>query len=168
MEEKSDIRKNPSRKACEDVIKRILMTEVLTKGRNEHFKQANDFMSYFQSLYPTSDSLAKQVQRAVTHLDLPKDEKGYLIINKSKSQIEEERNLSKLLHSQHASIDLLEQTETLLVKLDPDLAAYTAKQMMQTSLLQELFLTIIPTVNGLLFLTNKKEELVHVLNNMIN
>ena len=52
MEGKSDIRKNPSRKACEDVIKRILMTEVLTKGRNEHFKQANDFMSYFQSLYP--------------------------------------------------------------------------------------------------------------------
>ena len=58
----STLRKNPSRQTCETIIKRILMTEVLEKGTNRHFKQASDFMSYFESLYPASDSLAKQVR----------------------------------------------------------------------------------------------------------
>lgn len=48
----STLRKNPSRQTCETIIKRILMTEVLEKGTNRHFKQASDFMSYFESLYP--------------------------------------------------------------------------------------------------------------------
>ena len=34
------LRKNPSRKECEDIIRRILMTEMLEKGKNEHFKTA--------------------------------------------------------------------------------------------------------------------------------
>lgn len=37
------LRKNPSRKECEDIIRRILMTEMLEKGKNEHFKTATDF-----------------------------------------------------------------------------------------------------------------------------
>lgn len=43
--------------------RRILMTEVLEKGKNEHFRTAADFMKYFESLYPASDALTKQVQR---------------------------------------------------------------------------------------------------------
>ncbi|MBQ9579921.1 MAG: hypothetical protein IJR23_01940, partial [Lachnospiraceae bacterium] len=59
------LRKNPSRQDCESIIKRILVTEVLTKGKNEQFKNASDFMSYFESLFPASDALTKQVQRAI-------------------------------------------------------------------------------------------------------
>lgn len=77
------LRKNPSRKECEDIIRRILMTEMLEKGKNEHFKTATDFMKYFESLYPASDSLTKQVQRAIKSLDMPKDPNGYFIINKT-------------------------------------------------------------------------------------
>ena len=40
----STLRKNPSRQTCETIIKRILMTEVLEKGTNRHFKQASDFL----------------------------------------------------------------------------------------------------------------------------
>ena len=61
MEAKSpSLRKNPSRETCEGIIRRILMTEVLEKGKNEHFRTAADFMKYFESLYPASDALTNR------------------------------------------------------------------------------------------------------------
>ena len=73
MEKSTTLRRNPSREACEGEIKRILMTEVLENGGNYHFRTAADFMDYFESLYPKSDALTKQVQRAVKALNMPKD-----------------------------------------------------------------------------------------------
>ena len=90
---KTTQRRNPSRKECEDIIRRILMTEVLEKGTNEHFKTAADFMKYFESLYPASDSLTKQVQRAVRSMDMPRDDLGYFIPNKTTEQLEQENQL---------------------------------------------------------------------------
>ena len=75
METENTTRKNPSRETCQKIIKRILVTEVLEKGCNEHFRQASDFMGYFQSLYPASDALTKQVQRAIKAMDMPRDER---------------------------------------------------------------------------------------------
>ena len=72
MDNTRNDRKNPSRETCEGIIKRILVTEVLTKGKNQQFKNASDFMSYFQSLYPASEALNKQVQRAIKNMNLPK------------------------------------------------------------------------------------------------
>lgn len=60
METENSTRKNPSRETCQKIIKRILVTEVLEKGCNEHFRQASDFMGYFQSLYPASDALTNR------------------------------------------------------------------------------------------------------------
>ena len=71
MERSSSLRKNPSRETCEGIIKRILMTEVLEHGGNRHFHSASDFMGYFESLYPASDALTKQVQRAIKALNMP-------------------------------------------------------------------------------------------------
>ncbi len=65
MNQKNQLRKNPSRETCESIIRRILMTELTQNGKNRHFRKATDFMSYFESLYPASDALTKQVQRAV-------------------------------------------------------------------------------------------------------
>ena len=65
MNQKNQLRKNPSRETCESIIRRILMTELTQNGKNRHFRKAADFMSYFESLYPASDALTKQVQRAV-------------------------------------------------------------------------------------------------------
>ena len=42
METENTTRKNPSRETCQKIIKRILVTEVLEKGCNEHFRQASD------------------------------------------------------------------------------------------------------------------------------
>ena len=64
----NSLKKNPSRKDCEKIIKRILSTEILEKGKNQNFRFASDFMAFFESLYPPSDSLTKQVQRAINPL----------------------------------------------------------------------------------------------------
>lgn len=55
------------------------MTELTQNGKNRHFRKAADFMSYFESLYPASDALTKQVQRAVQSLHMPKDADGFLL-----------------------------------------------------------------------------------------
>ena len=97
MERSTSLRKNPSRETCESIIKRILMTEVLENGSNKHFRFASDFMNYFESLYPASDALTKQVQRAIKSLDMPKDEKGFYIVNKTAAQLENEKQITQLL-----------------------------------------------------------------------
>ena len=53
--DKTSLRKNPSRETCENIIRRILMTEILETGKNEHFRSAADFMSYFESLFLCTD-----------------------------------------------------------------------------------------------------------------
>ena len=80
-------KKNPSRKECEEIITRILNAEITERGRNMQFRNSRDFLPYFESLYPASDSLTKQVQRALRNLSLAKDSSGFLIINKNAKQI---------------------------------------------------------------------------------
>ena len=81
------------------------MTEMLEKGKNEHFKTATDFMKYFESLYPASDSLTKQVQRAIKSLDMPKDPNGYFIINKTAEQLDRDQELSFMLQKKQGTCD---------------------------------------------------------------
>ena len=95
MNQKNQLRKNPSRETCESIIRRILMTELTQNGKNRHFRKAADFMSYFESLYPASDALTKQVQRAVQSLHMPKDADGFFIVDKTAAQVEQEQCLGK-------------------------------------------------------------------------
>ena len=117
--ETNSSRSNPSRAKCEEIIRRILMTEVLEKGTNEHFKTAADFLKYFQSLYPASDSLTKQVQRAVKALNMPKDERGYYIINKTAAQLDQDKELSFILKKTSSRVVDLSDYETLFLKVEP-------------------------------------------------
>ena len=48
MNQKNQLRKNPSRETCESIIRRILMTELTQNGKNRHFRKAADFMSYWE------------------------------------------------------------------------------------------------------------------------
>ena len=93
----SSLHKNPSRKSCEQTIRKILTREYEEYGSNHHFKQASDFMVYFESLHPASPSLTKQVQRAVSALNLPRDENGYFMINKTAEDYAVEQELTHLL-----------------------------------------------------------------------
>ena len=89
--------KNPSRKECEKIIRRILITEILENGKNKHFRMATDFTKYFESLYPASESLTKQIQRAVKSMDMPKDEDGFFIVDRTVKQVEKEKNLNNAM-----------------------------------------------------------------------
>lgn len=84
---------NPTRKECETIITRILHQEIQQRNKNCHFRHSVDFLPYFESLYPASEGLSKQVQRAVRSLNLPKDSSGYYIINRSQDEIDLESHL---------------------------------------------------------------------------
>lgn len=168
MNQLSANRKNPSRETCEGIIKRILMTEVLQQGTNQHFRTASDFMNYFESLYPASDALTKQVQRAIKALDMPKDERGYFIVNKTAAQLEQEKEISHLFAQAHVSVDTMENYETIFLSADAPMRSYLIYMMEQSETFRGKFLTILETSNGLLIYTQNKNQLVILLNSLTN
>lgn len=161
---RNSLRKNPSREQCQKMIKRILVTEVLEKGRNEHFKQAADFMNYFESLYPPSDALTKQVQRAIKAMDMPKDENGYFIINKTSAQVDQEQEIKYLMQKGNAFAVDLSECETVLLKADSSLRSYLLHILSSSVTFENKMETAVETCNGILIYTKEKEKLIHALN----
>lgn len=168
MEKGTSLRKNPSRETCEGIIKRILMTEVLEHGRNKHFRFASDFMNYFESLYPASDALTKQVQRAVKSLDMPKDEFGYFIVNKTSAQLEHEKEITNILNNTNVTIHPMEQIESIFLTVNAYLKSYLIHLLETSETFQGKYLTIVETSNGLLIYTENKKQLLILLNSLIN
>lgn len=162
------LRKNPSRQTCETMIKRILMTEVLEKGTNQHFRQASDFMSYFESLYPASDSLTKQVQRAVKAMNMPKDGNGYFIINKSHEQLEQEEDLRYLFEKGSASLCSLEECEKVFLKVDSGIGSYLMDRIQSSITFRDKYITMVKTSDGILFYTDNRVVLSTLLDSLIN
>ena len=160
--------KNPTRQDCEEQIRRTLMTETLRQGANRHFKSAKDFMPIFEALYPSSPSLNKQVQRAVKSMNMPKDEKGYFIVDKTKSQLEQDKEISLLLQKSFASVVDLPQYETLFLKTEPTYQSYLLQLIQESETLKEKFITALPSSNGILFLTENKALLSTMLNGLLS
>ena len=161
------LRRNPSREACESIIKRILMTEILEKGKNTHFRTAADFMNYFESLYPPSDALTKQVQRAVRALDMPKDEMGYFIPNKTTEQLEHEKELQYLFRKAGAAVYPMDDCKPVFLEADPDAAAYLLHVIRHSPLFEGKYLTALTTSNGILFYTKNPSQLEILINSLI-
>ena len=166
MEPGTTLRKNPSREACEKVIKRILMTEVLEHGSNKHFRFASDFMNYFESLYPASDALTKQVQRAVKAMDMPKDENGYYIVNKTNAQLEQENEITSLLKNANVSVHPMEQVDTIFLSVAPHMRSYLVHLIETTESFRGKYITMLETVNGILIYTENKNQLLTLLNSL--
>lgn len=164
--ENKQIRKNPSREACEGVIKRILMTEVLEHGANNHFRTAADFMKYFESLYPASDALTKQVQRAIKALDMPRDDKGYFIVNKTCEQLDQEKEISRLFQLAHVTIHPMDNYESLFLSVDAPLKEYLTHMLETSDTFRGKYLTIVPCSNGLMVFTQNKNQLLVLLNSL--
>lgn len=162
-------RKSPSRESCENSIRRILTTEVLQNGRNLHFRTAADFMDYFESLYTPSDALTKQVQRAIRSLNMPKDEKGYYIVNKTSTQLEQEDEIRKIFSSAHVYVDELQQpVESVFLRTDPDIRSYIIYLIEHSDSFKGKYLTIVESCNGLILYTQCKSQLLILLNSLTN
>jgi hypothetical protein len=166
MEKTMKLRKNPSRETCEGIIKRILTTEVMQNGRNTHFKNASDFMNYFESLYPASDALTKQVQRAIRAMDMPKDDDGYLVVNKTTDQFEQENTLKNAFLSAGAAINPMDNIETVFLAVPAHMRSYLIGLIETTVIFQGKYLTIAEVSGGLLFYTSKKAALLELLNSL--
>ena len=162
MNQKNQLRKNPSRETCESIIRRILMTELTQNGK------AADFMSYFESLYPASDALTKQVQRAVQSLHMPKDANGFFIVDKTAAQVEQEQCLGKLFADANVSLHPMEQVETVFLSVPSHMQELLLHTFEQSDLFAGQILTIVRTCNGLLIYTEDKKQLLSLLNRLIN
>lgn len=160
-------RRNPSRKECEKAIRRILITEILENGKNKHFRMATDFISYFESLYPASDSLTKQVQRAVKAMNMPKDENGFFIIDRTPRQVAQDKELQSLFQHADARIESLDDCETLFLALDANYRSYISYQISVSDTLQDKYVTIQETTNGLIIYTRDKKKLEQVLQRLM-
>jgi uncharacterized membrane-anchored protein YjiN (DUF445 family) len=167
-EETIKLRKNPSRKQCEKVIKKILMTEVLERGTNEHFKTAADFMNYFQSLYPASPSLTKQVQRAVKSLGMPKDERGYFIINKTEDQLNQDKEIAFLMSKTKAELLPFTEYETLFLKADNKYKDYLYQLLSESDTFSDKIITMVNSSNGIILYTSNAHQLEILINSLIN
>lgn len=159
--------KNPSRKICEEAIRKILMTEVLEHGTNRHFKSAMDFMGYFEALYPASPSLIKQVQRAIKSMDMPKDENGFFIINKTRSQVAHDGEITALLSKSAASLVPLSDYETVFMEVSPEYKSYLIQLLDESPTLKGKYITILDTTEGLIFYTYNKSALETMLSSLI-
>lgn len=161
----SSTHKNPSRKSCEQTIKRILTREFEEYGENHHFKQASDFMIYFESLHPASPSLTKQVQRAVNALNIPRDENGYFIINKTVEEYKAEQELSLLLQS--SSLVNLQSCTPILIKTEYWKRKHVLHLIKTTPELQNLYVTLTETDSGILIYTENPEKLINFFSECI-
>lgn len=168
MSEEKKTKRNPSRETCASIIRRILMAEVAETGRNEHFKQPSDFMGYFESLYPASDSLSKQVQRALKSMELPKDEQGYFIINKSQKQIEQEAELKHFTQKGGFALDDMEDCQTVFLQMPEGISAYLIHTLSTLESLQGKYITMVRTCNGILIYTRNKSVILSVLNDIFH
>lgn len=167
MDKNNSLRKNPSRETCEGIIKRILMTEILENGKNEHFRTAADFMNYFESLYPSSNALTKQVQRAIKSLDMPKDESGYFIPNKTAEQLEHEKELEYLFDKADAEVFSMEDYKPLFLRVNSEVRTYLIHILENSPLFKDKFLTLQETENGIIFYTKNPSHLEILLKSLI-
>ena len=167
MTKPTRVRVNPSRATCEEIIRRILTTEKTENGGNHHFKTGADFMTYFESLYPSGPALTKQVQRAIRSMGLAKDEQGYFLIDKTKDDQAAENELSALLKKTSAAVSSLGNCETVLLSAEPEHRSYLASLVSDTKSLKPLYHTIIETFDGILFLTSDAVALQNALNRLI-
>ncbi|MCR5272468.1 MAG: hypothetical protein K6E13_05740 [Lachnospiraceae bacterium] len=160
-------RKNPSRETCESAIQRILFTEIASNGANTHFKKAGDFMPYFESLYIPSPALTKQVQRAVNHLNFPKDENGFYIIGKTEIQIESENSIRDLLEGSSVTITSSEIPSVLFLQLPVDLIDIVSRKLLANPFIKKQIITVVKSIDGILIFTENPDELKVYLNDFI-
>lgn len=160
-------RKNPSRKECEKIIRRILITEVLENGKNIHFRMATDFLKYFESLYPASDALTKQIQRAVKAMDMPKDDDGYYIVDKTNKQADMEKTLSALFSDSLSNITDLSRDVPVAVSLKPELREHCISLLGRIDQLSSNISQIVKSDKGIVIYTKNKEKLIASLERLM-
>lgn len=159
-------KRTPSRAECEAIIKKILTTEAQARTVNSTFKRPSDFMGYFESLYPPSAALTKQVQRAIAALDMARDSKGYYIINKSKEQSNQDNDIRRLLTEAQYSVDPLETDSTVFLKIEGSFVDFVLHKLADSITMKSYITTMVPCYNGILIYTKDQEKVIELFNSL--
>ena len=159
-------KKTPSRAECEAIIRKILTTEAQARTVNSTFKRPSDFMGYFESLYPPSGALTKQVQRAIAAMDMARDGKGYYIINKTKEQSNQDNDIRNLLTEAGYSVDPLDEDRCVFVKFEGSYVDFVLHKLEDSITLQPYITTMVPCYNGIMIYTKDKDKLIELLNSL--
>ena len=168
MDETLEVKKKtPSRRECEEAIRRILVTEILQNGKNDRFRSAVDFMKYFESLYPAGPALTKQVQRAVKSMDMPKDKDGYFLADKTHDQVEQDDEIARLLQRTGAAVTNIGSAEMVFLSCDDNYRDYLFQIIHESTTLSGKFITMVKSSDGILFFTENKSALESILENFL-
>ena len=157
----SNPQKNPSRKTCEDIIRRILTAEAEQSASTRHFKHASDFIHYFESLYPPSPGLTKQVQRAVQSMRLAKDSNGYFMIDRTKEDYAMEQEIANLFSDIQPII--LNHATPIFFNIPAGKRQYFLHLIHSNSNLKQMFTTALETYNGVIVYTDTPDEFLKYL-----
>ena len=160
-------KKNPSRKECEAIIRKILSVEVERRTVNNTFRKPADFMKYFESLYIPSAALTKQVQRAIKSMNMAKDSNGYYILNKTKEQSDQDKELRNLFEEADYSINRLDNCQQIFIKLDPEYIDFILNKLSNSISVEKYIITMYKCYNGIVIITNDINTLYKLLDNTI-
>lgn len=122
-------------------------------------------MIYFESLHPASPSLTKQVQRAVSSLNLARDENGYFMIHKTVEEYQAEQELARLLET--ASLSNLHNYTPVFIKTEPWKRSILMQMIASISEMRMLYETIAETGDGLILYTKFPDKLIGYLSDFI-
>ena len=159
-------KRTPSRAECEAIIRRILTTETEARTVNSTFKRPSDFMGFFESLYTPSAALTKQVQRAIKSLDMAKDANGYYILNKSREQSNQDSTLRNLLTDASFEVNTLDNASNIFLRLDRNYIDFVLHKLAESITLEPYIITLIPCHNGIIIVTEDKQTVYDLLNNL--
>lgn len=100
-------------------------------------------------------------------MNMPKDSNGYFIINKSRRTVRTGRGSALSVSKAPASVEPLEEYETVFLRADAKLASYLMDTIEDSITFQDKYITMVKTSNGILFYTLNKPVLVTLLNSLI-
>jgi adenylate kinase family enzyme len=100
-------------------------------------------------------------------MNMPKDEDGYFIIDRTPEQMAQDKELQSLFNRAGAQLQSLEDCEQIFIELEPDYVDYLIFQMEESESLRDKYVTIQKTSNGMIIYTREKKKLEQLLQRLM-
>ncbi len=98
---------------------------------------------------------------------MPKDKKGFYIINKTESQLAQDNELAFLLKKTNASISCLDNLDTIFLKCSSSSKDYLYQMLSESTTFAEKVVTMVNSSNGIILYTTNKQQLEILINSLI-
>ena len=99
---------------------------------------------------------------------MPRDERGYFIVNKTSEQFEQDKEISRLLQSSEASLKSLEESEPVLLEVPTELADYLMYTLSSSISLKGHYDTMVKAYNGIIIYTRERSRILSYLQTLLS